>query len=95
MLNLPHQNRNFSTLLQNINRDHVNNDDLVINTRIFKGFDNRYILKEIASLMKIINKVVTYRVNGELSDLQRQTMELAQTLGIDLETITINTWDEN
>jgi len=45
--------------------------------------------------MKIINKVVTYRVNGELSDLQRQTMELAQTLGIDLETITINTWDEN
>ena len=95
MLNLPHQNQNFSTLLQNINRDHVNNDDLVINTRIFKGFDNRYILKEIVSLMKIINKVVTYRVNGELSDLQRQTKELAQTLGIDLETITINTWDEN
>jgi len=61
---------------------------------MFEGYEGKYVIREISSLMKLVNKLRTYRIDGILTDLQRRIIELASVLDIPNETININTWEE-
>lgn len=61
---------------------------------MFAGFEEKYVIREISSLMNIVSKIVTYRIDGELTDLQRRINDLANVLDIEIEIITINTWED-
>lgn len=65
-----------------------------MNIQMFQGYEDRDIIKEVSTLLKLITKIRTYRINGELTNLQRKILDLSNVLEIPNEFININTWEE-